>query len=306
MKLKKAAAVLAAIMMTAGTSMTAFASMTYNDYYYQTFGEYPTGNTTDWLNDPVYWGYLSQYDEEEYYRQLSIYTDSGATSDDYYYDYSDYYYSTGTSEYYALVSSAYWSGYTAKWKIDGTASKYEIVLYRDDSQVKKTTSTKKSISLQSYITKSGYYYFKVRAYNKNSGWSGWESSEERYFAGTSSSSSSSSATSTGVTTVTGNSSGPVVTTTTKTTTTTAPQWLQAADGSNKWWYRHADGSYTVNGFEYINSKWYYFDASGWMKTGWINANGATYYMGADGTMVTGVNLIDGVYRTFDASGKLVG
>ncbi len=301
MKLKKTAAVLAAIMMTAGTSMTAFASMTYNDYYYDMFGEYPTGNTTDWLNDPVYWGYLSQYDEEEYYRQLSNYTDSGATSDDYY-DYSDYYYSTGTSEYYAIVSSAYWSGYTAKWKIDGTASKYEIVLYRDDSQVKKTTSTKKSISLQSYITKSGYYYFKVRAYNKNSGWSGWESSEERYFAG-SSSSGSSSATSTGVTTVTGSSSGPVVTTK---TATTAPQWLQAADGSNKWWYRHADGSYTVNGFEYINSKWYYFDASGWMKTGWINANGATYYMGADGTMVTGVNLIDGVYRTFDASGKLVG
>ncbi len=299
MKLKKAAAVLAAVMMTAGMSMTAFASMSYNDYYYDKFGEYPTGNTTDWLNDPVYWGYLEQYDSEEYYRQLLLYTDSGDTSTDYSYYYYD---DSSTSSYYALVTSATWNGYTAKWKVDGTASKYEVALYRDDDKVKTVTSKKKSISLSSYITKAGYYYFKVRAYNQYSGWSSWEASEERYFSAATNSSTSSSGVSTTTT-----SSGPVITTTTTTTTAAAtPQWLQAADGSNKWWYRHADGSYTANSFEYINGKWYYFDASGWMKTGWVNANGATYYMGTDGTMTFGVNMIDGVYRTFDSSGKLVG
>ena len=43
------------------------------------------------------------------------------------------------------------------------------------------------------------------------------------------------------------------------------QWIR--DG-NRWWYRHADGSYTTNGWEVINGAWYYFDGAGWMVTGW--------------------------------------
>lgn len=54
------------------------------------------------------------------------------------------------------------------------------------------------------------------------------------------------------------------------------QWIQAADG--RWWYRHANGSYTRDGWERINGEWYYFDAEGWMVTGWVEWNHEWYYL----------------------------
>lgn len=46
----------------------------------------------------------------------------------------------------------------------------------------------------------------------------------------------------------------------------------------KWWYEHEDGSWTSNGWEYINGKWYFFDKDGWMKTGWLAWQGEWYYL----------------------------
>ena len=48
-------------------------------------------------------------------------------------------------------------------------------------------------------------------------------------------------------------------------TTKPGKWIKASDG--RWWYKHNDGTYTKNGWEYIDGKWYYFDSNGWMKTG---------------------------------------
>lgn len=58
-------------------------------------------------------------------------------------------------------------------------------------------------------------------------------------------------------------------------------WIQQ-DG--KWWYRHADGSYTKNSWEQIGGEWYYFDASGWMQTGWIQHKGRWYCTDENGKM----------------------
>ena len=56
------------------------------------------------------------------------------------------------------------------------------------------------------------------------------------------------------------------------------QW-QISNG--RWWYSHADGSYTTNNWELIGGQWYYFDASGYMlSSSWIG----NYYVKADGTM----------------------
>lgn len=55
----------------------------------------------------------------------------------------------------------------------------------------------------------------------------------------------------------------------------------------KWWYRHADGSYTRNGWELIDGVWYHFDRSGWMQTGWLKAGGTWYYLASSGAMKTG-------------------
>ena len=40
------------------------------------------------------------------------------------------------------------------------------------------------------------------------------------------------------------------------------EWIQSG---SRWWYKHADGSYTTNGWEKINGTWYYFDQAGWME-----------------------------------------
>lgn len=72
-------------------------------------------------------------------------------------------------------------------------------------------------------------------------------------------------------------------------TTIPGKWIQAADG--RWWYRHDNGTYTKNGWEYISGKWYYFDGSGWMMTGWIDLGGKWYYLKISspdsGSMLTG-------------------
>ena len=45
------------------------------------------------------------------------------------------------------------------------------------------------------------------------------------------------------------------------------QWMSSG---GRWWYRHADGSYTTNDWECVNGQWYYFDSEGWMAANqWI-------------------------------------
>lgn len=78
---------------------------------------------------------------------------------------------------------------------------------------------------------------------------------------------------------------------------------------SQWWYQHADGGYTSNGWELIDGKWYKFDQSGWMQTGWqswgTDSNGQAiwYYMNDDGSMAAN-KWIEGKYYV-DASGKML-
>ena len=74
------------------------------------------------------------------------------------------------------------------------------------------------------------------------------------------------------------------------------EWVQAGDG--RWWYRHADGSYTSSDWERIDGRWYLFDADGWMLTGWQQRGGSWYYLneshdGGFGAMLTGWQLVGG-------------
>ena len=74
------------------------------------------------------------------------------------------------------------------------------------------------------------------------------------------------------------------------------QWIQSG---NRWWYRHADGGYTRNGWELINGSWYYFDNAGWMLSNqWIG----NYYVGGSGAMLTDTWIGD---YYVDGSGKWV-
>lgn len=97
-------------------------------------------------------------------------------------------------------------------------------------------------------------------------------------------------------------------------------WVQSG---SRWWYKHADGSYTTNGWEKINGVWYHFDNSGWMqtgwvkdsnwyyldgsgamKTGWIKDNGSWYYLQSSGAMKTGWFTVSGSWYYLQDSGAM--
>ena len=64
---------------------------------------------------------------------------------------------------------------------------------------------------------------------------------------------------------------------------TPDQWIVS---NGKYWYRHQDGSYTINDFEVINDLTYYFDGNGYMVTGWQKINNKDYYFNESGAMAT--------------------
>ena len=80
-------------------------------------------------------------------------------------------------------------------------------------------------------------------------------------------------------------------------------WIQNSS-SGKWWYKHTDGTYTVNDWEYIDGRWYWFDEYGYMQTGWKQLNGKWYWFGNDGLgyMRQGWEIIDGRWYWFDENG----
>ena len=79
------------------------------------------------------------------------------------------------------------------------------------------------------------------------------------------------------------------------------QWIR--DG-NRWWYRHADGSYTTNGWEVINGAWYYFDGAGWMVTGWLKRPSGWYYLTGSGAMATGWVQLGSTWYYLNESGTM--
>lgn len=197
------------------------------------------------------------------------------------------------------ASELWWSGTTAHWDHEGNCRSFEVRLYRDGDKVCTEKTNRTRYNFSDHMTKEGDYYFTVRAIygSQHSEWS--EESDTHYTRGKHHSSGSHSGSgshshSSGVVT-SGGPGGPAV---------SVSQWIQAADGTGRWWYRHANGCYTTNNWELIDGSWYFFDASGWMVTGWIHWNGNTYYCLNSGKMVTGDVIIDGQGRHFDESGAM--
>lgn len=90
------------------------------------------------------------------------------------------------------------------------------------------------------------------------------------------------------------------------------KWIQETTGKKRWWYRHADGSYTKNGWEKIGGMWYLFDKNGWMRTGWVTWKNEKYYLQPtstkdfkEGQMRTGWVKLSGVWYYFESDGSMV-
>ena len=78
-------------------------------------------------------------------------------------------------------------------------------------------------------------------------------------------------------------------------------WVQSG---SSWWYKHADGSYTTNGWEKINGTWYHFDQAGWMQTGWVKDGNTWYYLKDSGAMATGWVKDNGTWYYLKDSGAM--
>ena len=83
-------------------------------------------------------------------------------------------------------------------------------------------------------------------------------------------------------------------------TTKPGNWIKNSDG--KWRYKHTDGTYTKNGWEYINGYWYHFDANGYMQTGWQKINNEWYHFDSEGHRQTGWQKINNQWYHFDSNG----
>lgn len=82
----------------------------------------------------------------------------------------------------------------------------------------------------------------------------------------------------------------------------SPDLLAASTGtwihdSYGYWYRHSDGSYTTNGWEFIDGYWYYFGSQGYRVTGWQWIDNEWYYFNSTGKMQKG-------WYYFDSSGVM--
>ncbi len=79
------------------------------------------------------------------------------------------------------------------------------------------------------------------------------------------------------------------------------EWMKDETG---WWYQMEDGSYTTEGWQYIDDKWYFFNENGYMLTGWVEWNGVEYYCNEKtGALLTNTVTPDGYFLDENGSKK---
>lgn len=200
---------------------------------------------------------------------------------------------------YAEPEQAEWkSGQTgvASWRApSNTSGSYEVVLRRGNEVVKRAFGiTGESYNFYPYMTKPGYYSFRVRTEAKGTGKaSGWtESGSMRISA---------QQVSDGRGAVWDKTGGP----TGETNNVVKAGWILNGDS---WSYRYPDGSFKKDGWEQIEGKWYLFNSEGKMRTGWARTVSGWYYFAESGEMLTGWQNVNGVmyYLNPDADSPTYG
>lgn len=163
---------------------------------------------------------------------------------------------------------------SAIWESEG-ASNFEIDLYCNG---KKFGSTKKtsmnSMELLPFMTKQGYYTYRVRSYNQSQTKKGaWHECSENYVV------SDESAIENQVLykQIYGENSDNLISPGVK-----KPGWYNNEHG---WWYQTEKGTYPKGEWLEIDHRWYYFNDEGYMQTGWIFYNEKWYYCDDSGALI---------------------
>ena len=153
------------------------------------------------------------------------------------------------------VTDLYWGddGTTANWEKIDDAYQYEVRLYCNESQVESIKTKKDSFDMEKKMTKEGDYTFRVRALAKSNSkeftdgyWS--EDSEETYvsadFADMIKNGGSTSQLKNGGP---GKKEDGSAAEEKEASIVRQAKWIQE-DGSGRWWYQNADGSYPKGGW----------------------------------------------------------
>lgn len=285
--MKKKSAIVSIIVACIMSTCVTFAStdLSYKEWYYQKFGEYPMGGVSDWRYDPVYSEYLREIGETGYNNNVDGDPIPPVPPDPY------------DQRYYPRIQDVWWNGRTARWDVDGFATKYQVTLYRDGNRVTTKTTTSRSFSFSSYMSRGDNdYYFEVRAYNKHTDyWSNWETSDSQYVSHTDVYPDITPDPGPGVIVVPG--TNPPVN-----NNTAIGQWFMI---NNMWYFKYNNGQFASNTWLNLNGKWYFFNVNCTMATGWLNYNGKQYFLNPDGSMVTGTVIFDGITHFFGNDGAMV-
>lgn len=227
-----------------------------------------------------------------------------------------------------------WDGNTATWENHYSTEGCEVRLYRWNSSGSSSSvvTTKKTAldeyDFTSYMTRSGYYTFRVRPYDSgfdtSQMWSshsekqyvtsdeaadnrdddfgenggGWDSYKGPGYEGSSSGgwgyggNDSNSQKGPGYDNL-ASAGNPGI--------NSYGKWIQDASG---WWYRYDNGGWPFSSWQMINGKWYYFNDQGYLQTGWIWLDDSWYYSFPDGSMATGWQKIGPYWYYLSNSGRM--
>lgn len=196
------------------------------------------------------------------------------------------------------VSNLFWDDNSiAHWKKGYKNSKYDIKLYYNDSPIRSYETTNTSYDFANDMNRAGEYYFSVRGKAAKKYSSDFIKSDSITITDVQANELVKKVVNNTKTHNIVSNGGPNTTTPTK----VVEGWQSTPNG---WWYRHSDGGYTKNNWEFINNKWYYFNDTGYMVTGWQYINNKWYLLSNDGDMVTGWQFVNNKWYFMNPSGDM--
>lgn len=177
------------------------------------------------------------------------------------------------------VEDWYWDGRVARWSEVDAADKYEVRLYRGNTQVTTVTTSQRRYDFYPYMDRSGDYTFRVRGVDSSGGEQGpWSERSEEYYMNSSDVYKGSGSSSTSTSGSGQNGRG----------------WIQDSRG----WRYYSSGNRTVqSSWLYVDNNWFYLAADGYMRTGWLYVDNNWFYLnpvsdGTKGAMKTGWIYVD--------------
>ncbi len=191
------------------------------------------------------------------------------------------------------LSQLFWSGNNVGWTKYGDVSKYRVTLYRDEEKiVMKYVVSQTRLDMTPYLVGSGQFYVTVEV---ETGW-GWSKPYVSKVRTTmdglygkqrarEQAKEIAQAKSSKLQAMTAEEAAAEAEAEAAKKAAEEGQWLQAEDGTGRWWYRYGDGSYPASDWKKIDGKQYYFDEEGWMVTGTQEIEGLTYEFDENGVWI---------------------